>query len=35
MYKVLEPLAQVLSALAIPAALLLAFEVIHFPFGIW
>jgi hypothetical protein len=35
MYKVLEALAQVLSVLAIPAALLLAFEVIRFPFGVW
>lgn len=35
MYKILEPTAQVLSTLAIPLALLLAFAVIRFPFGAW
>ena len=35
MYRVLEPIAQVLSALAIPVAILVTFELIRFPFGAW
>jgi hypothetical protein len=35
MCRVLEPVAQVLSALAIPVALLVAFQVMGFPFGAW
>ena len=35
MYKVLEPVAQLLSALAIPLALLTVFEIMRFPFGAW
>jgi hypothetical protein len=35
MYKVLEPLAHVLAALAVPPALFAAVQMFRFHFGAW
>ena len=35
MYRVLEPIAEIVAALAIPAALIAAVLVFRFQFGAW